>query len=71
MIRFPARSGPEVNVPGDAGLPGGGEGDDKLLRSMASLTVVVAASIAWRWRAEARPELADGAVLREKFWRVR
>jgi hypothetical protein len=63
MVRFPARSGSEVDESGDAGLPGGDEGDDELHWSTASPTVVMVAWIAWQWRAEARPELADAMAI--------
>jgi hypothetical protein len=47
VVRFPARSGLVEDVPGDAGLPGGDEGDDELRRSTVSPTVVMVAWIAW------------------------
>jgi hypothetical protein len=50
-------------VPDDAVLSGDCKGDDELHRSTVSPLVVLAMSIAWRWRAEARLELADTAEL--------
>jgi hypothetical protein len=47
----------------DAGLPGAGGCDDEVRQGMASALVVVAAWIACRSGARARPELAGAAAI--------